>query len=101
MTVFNGSGAIELPAVSIDLGFDHDHIWHPYSSMNAPGPLFAVASAEGALLTLEDGRQLVDGMASWWAAIHGYNVPELNQAFNISCRRWPTSCLAALPINRQ
>ena len=80
MTVFNGSGAIEPPAVSIDLGFDHDHIWHPYSSMNAPGPLFAVASAEGALLTLEDGRQLVDGMASWWAAIHGYNVPELNQA---------------------
>jgi len=80
MTVINDSGAAEPPAVSVDVVFDHDHIWHPYSSMKTPGPLFPVASAEGALLTLEDGRQLVDGTASWWAAIHGYNVPELNQA---------------------
>ncbi|MEL0083462.1 MAG: adenosylmethionine--8-amino-7-oxononanoate transaminase [Gammaproteobacteria bacterium] len=64
----------------VDLDFDRTHIWHPYSSMNMPGPTFAVASAEGVLLTLDDGRQLVDGMASWWAAIHGYNQPGLNAA---------------------
>ena len=80
MTVFKDSGTAEPKTASIDVAFDHDHIWHPYSSMKAPGPLFPVASAEGALLMLEDGRQLIDGTASWWAAIHGYNVPELNLA---------------------
>jgi len=80
MTVFNDSRAAEQKAVPIDVAFDHDHIWHPYSSMKTPGPLFPVASAEGVVLTLDDGRQLVDGMASWWAAIHGYKVPELDQA---------------------
>ncbi|MCC3717390.1 MAG: adenosylmethionine--8-amino-7-oxononanoate transaminase [Rouxiella badensis] len=63
-----------------DLEFDQRHIWHPYTSMTRPLPTYPVESAEGVMLHLADGRQLVDGMSSWWAAIHGYNHPRLNKA---------------------
>ncbi len=62
------------------LEFDKNHIWHPYTSMTAPLMTYPVDSARGVHIRLTDGRKLVDGMASWWAAIHGYNHPVLNQA---------------------
>ena len=60
--------------------FDRDHIWHPYSSFDNPPPVFPVVSAKGVRLHLADGRELIDGMASWWSAIHGYGHPVLNRA---------------------
>ncbi len=62
------------------LAFDRAHLWHPYASVLHPQPVWEVAGAEGERLRLRDGRELIDGMASWWCAIHGYNVPELNEA---------------------
>ncbi|VAW88491.1 Adenosylmethionine-8-amino-7-oxononanoate aminotransferase [hydrothermal vent metagenome] len=59
---------------------DQMHVWHPYSAMGADLPIFPVASAEGVRLKLLDGRELIDGMSSWWCAIHGYNHPEMNRA---------------------
>lgn len=63
-----------------DLEFDRQHLWHPYTSMLDPLPSFPVHAAQGVELELADGRKLVDGMASWWCAIHGYGVPELDAA---------------------
>ncbi|WP_317037480.1 adenosylmethionine--8-amino-7-oxononanoate transaminase [Nodosilinea sp. E11] len=62
------------------MALDRRHVWHPYAAMPGTGPVFAVKSAQGVYLELETGDRLVDGMSSWWACIHGYNHPRLNQA---------------------
>jgi adenosylmethionine---8-amino-7-oxononanoate aminotransferase len=62
------------------LAADRAHTWHPYASATDPLPVLPVASAEGVRITLADGRRLVDGMSSWWAAIHGYRHPVLDDA---------------------
>lgn len=59
---------------------DNDHIWHPYSAMKSDLPVYEVVSADGVRLKLKDGRELIDGMSSWWCVIHGYNHPEMNAA---------------------
>ncbi|HJO35170.1 MAG TPA: adenosylmethionine--8-amino-7-oxononanoate transaminase [Gammaproteobacteria bacterium] len=59
---------------------DHAHLWHPYTSLPAAVAPLPVVGAEGCELILADGRRLIDAMASWWSAIHGYNQPALNDA---------------------
>ena len=59
---------------------DRKFVWHPYSACSVDMPVFAVTSARGVRLTLADGHELIDGMASWWCMIHGYNHPVLNEA---------------------
>lgn len=62
------------------LALDRQHVWHPYAAVDNTMPVYAVRSAHGAVLQLADGRELLDGMSSWWSAIHGYNHPALNTA---------------------
>ena len=69
------------------LSIDQNSIWHPYSAMFSNLPVYHVASAEGVRLKLSNGKQLVDGMSSWWCAIHGYNHPEINKALELQLKQ--------------
>jgi adenosylmethionine-8-amino-7-oxononanoate aminotransferase len=62
------------------LAADRDHVWHPYAPAGAGVLVPPVVSAQGVRLRLADGRELIDGMSSWWAAIHGYRHPVLDAA---------------------
>jgi adenosylmethionine-8-amino-7-oxononanoate aminotransferase len=62
------------------LAFDRQHVWHPYGALPGAIEPLPVVSAEGVRLRLADGRELIDGMASWWCAIHGYRQPVLDAA---------------------
>jgi adenosylmethionine---8-amino-7-oxononanoate aminotransferase len=69
------------------LAFDREHVWHPYAPMPASAPVHPVVSASGVRLTLADGSSLIDGMSSWWAAIHGYGHPALDAALTDQLNR--------------
>jgi adenosylmethionine-8-amino-7-oxononanoate aminotransferase len=71
---------VEADAGAALLVFDREHVWHPYAALPAAGAPLLVESAEGVRLRLADGRELIDGMASWWCAVHGYRHPRLDAA---------------------
>ena len=62
------------------LAIDRIHLWHPYTSMIGPLPVYPAVSAEGVRIRLADGRELIDGMSSWWSACHGHGHPTLVEA---------------------
>lgn len=86
MLTTTGSGAAEDLKMFREAGYKCDkedvrgHIWHPYSAVPNPFPTFRVESAKGVRLKLSDGREIIDGMSSWWAEALGYNNPALNEA---------------------
>ena len=67
--------------------WDRDHLWHPYTSPINPLPTYKVVSAKGVRLKLSDGRELIDGMSSWWCVIHGYNHPVINEAIKAQLKK--------------
>ncbi|MCG8153404.1 adenosylmethionine--8-amino-7-oxononanoate transaminase, partial [Pimelobacter simplex] len=76
-----------LTATDAVLAFDREHLWHPYTSMTAPTPAHLVTAARGCELEV-DGAWVVDGMASWWSAIHGYRHPALDAALTEQAGRF-------------
>lgn len=71
------------------LEFDKNHLWHPYTSATNPLAAFQAKRTEGVKIILEDDTELIDGMASWWCAIHGYNNPVLIKALRDQAETMP------------
>jgi adenosylmethionine---8-amino-7-oxononanoate aminotransferase len=72
------------------------HVWLPYTQMKTADPPLAVARTEGSRITLADGRVLVDGIASWWTAVHGYNHPRIRAAIQRQLLLMPHVMLGGL-----
>jgi adenosylmethionine-8-amino-7-oxononanoate aminotransferase len=73
-----------------------DHIWLPYAQMKTARPPLPVARTQGCRIVLTDGRELVDGIASWWTACHGYNHPHLRAAVERQVASMPHVMLGGL-----
>lgn len=71
------------------LDFDQQHIWHPYAQSPSQIPAIGVEKTQGSVITLADGRHLIDGMSSWWATLHGYNHPVIQQAMHDQIEKMP------------
>src|SRR5271154_2422256 len=69
--------------------FDLSHVWFPYAQMKTAAPPLPVAATRGARIVLADGRELIDGIASWWTACHGYNHPHIRAAVERQLRDMP------------
>lgn len=67
-------------SIQVTNDFDQQHLWHPYASLPPTYSNIVIDRAEGIYIITEDGRRLIDGMSSWWASVHGYNHPKLNEA---------------------
>lgn len=73
-----------------------DRLWRPYTQMKTAAPPLAVASTHGTHIRLADGRMLLDGIASWWTAVHGYNHPRIVEAIQRQAATMPHVMLGGL-----
>ena len=74
----------------------NNKVWYPYSQMQLKESRYTVVHAENEYITLDNGQQLIDGVSSWWAAIHGYNHPELNEALSEQTNKFAHIMLGGL-----
>ena len=74
------SNTMTTKSMQVASEFDQQHLWHPYASLPPTYSNIVIDRAEGIYIITEDGTRLIDGMSSWWASVHGYNHPKLNDA---------------------
>lgn len=72
-----------------DPTFERDHVWHPYTARTGASPVHRITAAKGIWLTLDDGRQMIDAMSSWWCAAFGHAPDSLVQALQQQAARLP------------